>query len=170
MSMKKLLLFVFSLSLFLFSVQTFSQLPAQKLVSFKFYDMAGNAYTNGNVPKNKLTFFLFVDPDCDHCQKAIANYNKSYDEFKETNVYIVSQSSPQSVQSFLKKYAPGLYEKKNVVVLHDKQNTFVDTFQPIRVPGMFLYSKDGKLLLYEDNEETIFRFVNFIKKERNSAK
>lgn len=146
------------------SASSFAQVPAQHIVPFSFYDVHGKAFTNKDITKDKFTFFLFLDPGCEHCQKAIANYSNNYDAFKQTNILIVSESSIAVTQSFLQQYAPVLLHKQNVVILQDKQNTFVNTFQPIRYPGMFLYDKAGKLILYEDNEETIFRFVNFLNK------
>ena len=168
--MVKYLGYIFLLATCLMGGKVFAQVPAQKIVPFTLYDMSGKAFTDKNIPKDKLTFFLFIDPGCEHCQKAIGNYNKNYESFKQTNIYIISETNLEVLLLFLAKYAPRLSQKKNVTLLEDKKNTFITTFQPIRYPGMFLYDKDGKLLLYEDNEETIFRFVNFLKKEKDNKK
>ncbi len=168
--MIKHLLGTFLLMLCFTSGEIFAQVPAQKMVPFTLFDVNGKPFTEKNISKDKLIFFLFIDPDCEHCQKAISDYNKNYEAFKQTSIYIISEGSFQILQSFLNKYAPGLSQKRNVTLLEDKKNTFISTFQPIRYPGMFLYDKDGKLLVYEDNDETIFRFVNFMKKQKNNKR
>ena len=165
--MLKYIGYIFLFTFCLICGRAFGQEPAQKIMPFILYDVSGNPFTDKNIPNDKLTFFLFIDPGCEHCQKAIADYNKNYESFKQTYIYIISESKPEVLLSFLNKYAPGLSRKKNVTLLEDKKNTFTTTFQPIRYPGMFLYDKDGKLLMYEDNDETIFRFINFMKKKNN---
>lgn len=103
--------------------------------------MSGKALTNKNIPTGKMTFFLFLDAGCQHCQKAIGDYNKNYESFKQTNIYIISESKLEILQSFLAKYAPGLSQKKNVTLLEDKKNTFIATFQPIRYRECFCMIK-----------------------------
>ena len=62
----------------------------------------------------------------------------------------------------MNKYGNNLKDKKNVTVLQDPQYEFMRKFRPRKFPALFLYSTDKKLLLYEDNEQNMFRFLQQI--------
>jgi hypothetical protein len=64
----------------------------------------------------------------------------------------------EKITGFINKYIPNLTGKKNVTLLQDTKNEFIDKFKPRRYPSMFLYSAEKKLIGYEDNEESMFRF------------
>jgi hypothetical protein len=139
--------------------------PARWLPSFIFYSANGKKFTGNDIPKNRSTLFLFVDPGCDHCQKAVHFFSDHSDDLRSANVCIISLSPEPVVLSFLKKWGSSLVGKKNVLMLHDKDNRFISLFKPRKYPGVFLYNKRNELILYEDNTETLFRFVNELKKK-----
>lgn len=110
-----------------------------------------------------MLFFFFFDPDCDHCQRAATYLNKQSDNYKGTAVYLVSVANVDKINQFITQYLPAFRNKENVTVLQDAKNEFITKFQPIRYPGMFLYSSQKKLVDYEDNAESLFRFLKPIK-------
>lgn len=129
--------------------------PADVLPEFRFQVAGHRWFTNADLPKGKMILFVFVDPDCDHCQRAVQKMDEQYRSFGEVAMYFVSAADPGKISAFAKKYAPRL----KGLWLHDADNQNVVRFRPIRYPSLFLYSTDKKLLDYEDNEETIFRIV-----------
>lgn len=131
---------------------------------FTFYKFDNNKFTNKELPINKLKFFIYFDSDCDHCQQAIKNIDQTYQNFKKTAIFLVSLDNPEKVNHFIDKFGPRLKGQKNVLLLQDKLNEFLPKFKPRQYPSMFLFSADNKLIDYEDNAQTIFRFVNIINK------
>ena len=140
------------------SVCVNAQTPAQTVPVFTLYKLDNASFTNVNLAQNKMLFFFFFDPDCDHCQRAATNLNQQYADYKNAAVYLVSEASQAKIQSFINQYFQQLIKGKNVTVLRDTKNEFLTKFQPLRYPAMFLYSSNKKLLDYEDNAESIFRF------------
>lgn len=146
--------------------------PAATLPAFRFevvgkgFDVVGKGFeavrhgmlTNGDLPNGKLLLFVFVDPDCDHCQQAVARMDAEYRSFEKVALYFISAADPAKIAAFAKKYGPRL----KGLWLRDAEYRYTVQFRPVRYPALFLYSRDKKLLDYEDNEGTIFRIVRSI--------
>ncbi len=138
--------------------------PAQTIPDFKFFRFDNTTLTNKDLPSGKLIFFMFVDPDCDHCQHAMKTIGEQYPSFQKTAIFIVSMFDQNKINHFMDTYGSKLKGRKNVTILQDKLQRFIIKFNPVKYPSMFLYSPEKKLLDYEDNPESIFRLVNAIKK------
>lgn len=135
-----------------------AQIPAQTVPAFTFYKLDNSPFTNKNLVQGKALFFIFFDPTCEHCQLAVKSLNNHYKELENAAVYLISTDSAATIDQFIHKYGKILYNKKNVTLLQDRGDEFLRKFQPRRFPGMFLYSVEEKLMRYEDNEDTMFRF------------
>ena len=151
---KLFLLMLFSLS----AGKIVSQLPAQILPDFEFSRLNKSPFTNNDLPKEKMLFFVFFDSDCDHCQHAVKNIDQQYASFKKAAVYLISTDDKDKINRFINTYGQHLKNQTNVVLLRDNLNQFVAKFKPLKYPSMFLYSANKKLVQYEDNEESVFRF------------
>jgi hypothetical protein len=46
--------------------------------------------------------------------------------------------------------------------LRDVSGVFIGRFKPAKIPAMMLFSRAGKLVDYEDNENTVFRLVKMM--------
>jgi hypothetical protein len=62
----------------------------------------------------------------------------------------------------MNKYGSNLKAKKNVTILQDIRNEFIQKFGARKYPSLFLYSTKKELMLYEDNEQNLFRFIQKI--------
>ena len=142
----------------------YAQKPAKTVPQFDFVKLDNTTFTNQNLAKDKMLFFMFFDPGCEHCQHAMMNLNKNYNDYKNTSMYLICLDDKDKINSFIKQYAPVLLQQKNVTLLRDSKNEFITRFTPVRYPSMFLYDANKKLLDYEDNEESMFRFTTTIKK------
>lgn len=144
------------------SAISYGQTPAQTVPGFQFYRFNKTAFTNNDLSKDKRLFFVFFDADCEHCQKAVTYIGEHYTDFKEAAIYLLTMDDEGKAGRFMEKYGVKLKDKKNVTLLNDKNAEFIYKFKPRKYPSMFLYSKEKQLIAYEDNEESIFRFVNAI--------
>ena len=139
-----------------------AQVPAKTLPDFEFSRLDNSSFTKQNMVRGNMSFFMFFDPDCEHCQRAIKNIDSQYRSFEKVAVYLISQDNKEKMKGFLNQYTKHLKSQKNVVLLMDTKSQFIVQFKPRRYPAMFLYSADNTLIDYEDNPETVFRLVHFI--------
>ena len=146
------------LLLLLVSANVSAQGPAEIIPEFNFFKLNKTSFTNKNLEPGKLSFFVFFDSDCDHCQHAIEYISQNYQQFKKTPIYLISLDSQEAITRFMNKYGSNLKDKKNVTVLQDPQYEFMRKFKPRKYPAFFLFSAKKELILYEDNEQNLFRF------------
>lgn len=149
---------------FKISAQISSRPPAQVIPDFKFFRFNNTPFTDKDVPKNKMTFFMFFDSDCDHCQHAIKSIGEQFQTFKKTPIFLISIDDQKKINHFMDAYGSKLKGQKNVTLLQDKLQQFILKFNPVKYPSMFLFSSEKKLIDYEDNPASIFRLVNAINK------
>lgn len=139
-----------------------AQGPAEKIPDFNFFKLNKNSFTNKDLESGKMTFFVFFDADCDHCQHAIQYIDKHYQDFKKAAIYLITLDSQETITRFMAKYGNSLKDKKNVTLLQDPQYEFMRKFRPRKYPSMFLYSVKRELIMYEDNEKNVSGFSKHI--------
>ena len=135
-----------------------AQGPVEIVPAFKFYKQDKSIFTNTNLAQGKMLFFVFFDATCDHCQHAFQYMNQHHRELDKAAVYFITMGNPATTAIFLNKYGNNLKGKRNITLLLDLNNEFIRKFKPRKYPSMFLYSAQKKLLLYDDNEQTLPRF------------
>ncbi len=147
------------------SAQDLSKPRAQTIPHFEFFRADNKPFTDKDLPKGKLVFFMFVDPGCGHCQQSMKSIGENYPAFKKASVFIVSLSDFATLNQFMTTYGSKVKGQKNVTLLQDKLGQFITKFNPVRYPSMLLYSAQGHLLDYEDDPESIFKLVNILNKK-----
>lgn len=141
------------------AVKITAQIPSPIIPEFKFFRMDQTIFTDQDLVKGKKIFFVFFDPECDHCQRAMGIIGAKYNYFKNAAIYLVSIDSPDKINRFMNSYGQQLKGKKNILILQDKLNQFIVKFKPKKYPSMFLYSAQKKLMDYEDEPEAIDKFL-----------
>ena len=142
---------------------TVAQVPSAVLPNFTFYKTNQTTFSNKNLSKGKICFFVFFDTSCDHCMHAITYLNQHCNELENVSVYLISLENNERVIPFLKRFGNRLLLKQNRLLLQDKKNEFIQKFTPKKYPSLFLYSPTGKLLLYDDEEKNLPLFLKKIK-------
>lgn len=146
----------------LITINVSAQVPAQTIPAFTFKKLNNGTLSNKDLEPGKLLFFVFFDTECDHCQRSIEYIGQHYQEFNKTAIYLITLDSVAKVAPFMNKYGSNLKSKKNVTILQDTQNEFIRKFGPRKYPSLFLYSAKKELILYEDNEQNLVRFIQKI--------
>jgi peroxiredoxin len=144
-----------------------AQKPAQTIPAFSFSRLDGKTFTNKDLDAGRLSFICFFDVSCDHCQHAIQKISTQYAGFAKTSMYLVTIDNPDGIRNFMGHYGPNLSGKKNVTILRDTRNEFIHLFHPVKYPSMFLYSRDKKLIMYDDNPDNVGKFLQKIRLAAN---
>ena len=147
----------------IFSTGCFAQEPSKKIPEFSFARLNKTVFTNKDLASNKLLLFVFFDVECEHCQHAVKFIGAHYNDFKNTAIYLLTLDSQEKMTVFLNKYGGKLTAKKNVTLLQDTRQEFINKFKPRKYPSIFLYSKTKELLMYDDEVEHLPLFVQKIK-------
>ncbi|MGN6639245.1 MAG: peroxiredoxin family protein [Mucilaginibacter sp.] len=146
--------------LIFFHARVHAQAPAAHIPPFTFYRLDGKPLTQKDISKGKKDFFVFFDSSCEHCQHALHDIGIHYNRFKKTDVYLVTLDNRETINNFMDRYGAGIADKPNVHILQDRQNEFISTFKPRKYPSMLLYSSNGDLIRYEDNEHYISKIYD----------
>ena len=140
-----------------------AQVPAATIPVFSFAKQDKSLFTNKDLASGKKLFFVFFDSECDHCRHAITYLNSHQPELNPAAVYLLTLDAPEKTKEFLKKHGPNLLNKKNILILRDYQDQFINRFKPRKYPSLFLYSPQQKLILYDDDEKQLPVFLKNIK-------
>jgi len=150
--------------LLLISANVSAQGPAEIIPEFNFFKLDKTAFTHKNLAPGKMSFFVFFDSDCDHCQHGMQYISQHYQEFKKAALYLITLDNQEKIAGFISKYGNNLKDKKNVTILQDPKYEFMRKFRPRKYPAIFLYSAKKELIMYDDNEQNLFRFSKEINK------
>ena len=154
--------FIIALLILFCAINLSAQVPAKIVPSFTFKKLDKSTFSNNNLEPGKFLFFVFFDTECDHCHRSITYINQHYTEFKKTAIYLITLDSAEKIKPFMNKYGIGLKDKKSVTILQDTKNEFIQKFGPRKYPSLFLYSQKMQLLLYDDNEQNLYKFLQQI--------
>jgi AhpC/TSA family len=135
---------------------------AQVMPDFTFYRADGHAFGRKDVAAGKPVLFVLFDPTCPHCQRAVRHIGEQYAAFSKAEICLVSMEGWAAINGFVAAYGGALKGRPNVVVLRDVAGEFIGRFKPMKFPAMMLFSRDGRLVDYEDNENAVFRLVKMM--------
>jgi thioredoxin-related protein len=141
--------------LWIFPTELRAQVPVSRIPDFTFFRFDHATFSSKEVPKNRKTFFMFFDPECDHCQRAMAYIDSHHFHLKAYSLYLIALEDTSHIKFFFTKYAPHLMGLKNVRVLRDENDQFIHLFHPRKYPSMFIFSEKGKLLHYTDDPDSL---------------
>lgn len=137
-----------------------AQNPTKQIPSFIFYRLNNIPFTTTDIRQGKKVLFVFFDSSCDHCQHALHEIDLHLNRFKHTNVYLVTLDGAEAISNFMRIYAPHLGNQPNFTILRDLRNEFIVKFNPRKYPSMLLYSANGGLIVYEDDDNNILSIYN----------
>lgn len=102
---------------------------------------------------------MFFDATCDHCQQVAKQLSRQTSKLQNVNIYLVSMDEFRSIDYFMSNFAKPLQAMKNVTVLQDKHQVFINLFKPDKYPSMFLYGTNKRLIKFSSNDKEVPKFL-----------
>ena len=153
--MTKIISLFFSIPLFFLSV-ALPHLSAAQSPSLPPFEMAlstGKVFkVSRDLPKGKPVIVIYFDPDCDHCQKLMAQLFKKINNFKNAEIVMITFKLIPELSAFEKKYGTRKYP--NIRVGSEGNYFYLrDYYKLVKMPFTALYDKKQNLV-YSYRDET----------------
>jgi len=91
-----------------------SRMNSQTIPPFKMTLSNNKIFKAADLPKGKPLVLIYFDPDCDHCQKLMADLFKKINNFKKVEMVLITFKSVTEVAAFEKKYTTSKYANMKV--------------------------------------------------------
>jgi cytochrome oxidase Cu insertion factor (SCO1/SenC/PrrC family) len=120
---------------------TYRSLP--EFPAFKLISAEGKLFTSTEVQKkNKPTVVVYFSPTCHHCQTQTADITANMKQFKDVQFLFVTPYPESDTRPFLSDYA--IEKFTNIRFGYDTSYAMARFFELQSLPGVFIYSKEGK--------------------------
>lgn len=123
-----------------------SKAKSQSIPSFTMKLSNGKTFSSKDLSKQRPAIIIYFDPDCDHCQLLTNNLLKKINEFKKSQIVMVTFKPLNEVAGFEKTYQTGRYA--NIKVGTEQPIFFFRTLYHLEnVPFTILFNKQGKQII-----------------------
>ncbi len=151
-----------------FSMSLFAQPKGMKQFSvdippFKMLLSNGRFYSAKDLQKNKPVIIIYFSPDCDHCQVLMNDLFKNINEFKNTELIMVTFRTLGDVINFEKSYQTTKYP--NIKVGTEGNTFFLRKYNGIlNTPFTAIYKKQGKIVGSYRNTTPVDDLIALVRK------
>ena len=135
---------------------------SQSMPSFQMQLTNGKSFSSGNLSHKQPLILIYFAPDCEHCQILMDTIFKKINEFKNSQIIMVTFKPIDEVIAFENHYET-----------HKYQNIKVGTEIPIfyfrkyyqleNTPFTALYDKQGKLIISYKKETPVGDLIKHLK-------
>jgi thiol-disulfide isomerase/thioredoxin len=134
------------LIIFLITVSSPQKSSSQSLPEFTVQLTNGKLFTKKDISHKEPFILIYFAPDCGHCQALIREVLKRINEFKKSQILLVSFESLQDVTRFEKDY--GLKSHPSIKTGIEKQVFLFRYYYHLEnTPFTALYDKQGKYVI-----------------------
>ena len=109
--------------------------------------------------RQKPTVIIYFNPSCEHCQYEASEIGKQAKLFEKANMILITpDGSTERVKAFATQYH--LWEVDNLVVLLDRNQQFLKSFDTAVFPSVFIYGANQRLIKMYKGEVKIEAIIN----------
>lgn len=119
-------------------------------------------YTKADLPKDKSVLLVLFSPMCDHCKHETEEMLQHIDDFKETQILMVTSLPFDSMLSFRDHFR--LQNYPNITVAHDPHFFLIPYFQLNMMPFLAFYDRKKQLISVHEGSWPIEKVIEEINK------
>jgi peroxiredoxin len=133
-----------------------------KIPALKLMQTNGTFYTSKDLPKNKPVVLIYFAPDCEHCQKLMAELFKKISGFRKCELVLASFKPLGDIKTFEQQY---FIKKYPFIKIGTEGNTFYLRYyyKIEHTPFTALFDKRGKLIVSYRNETPVDELIKKLK-------
>ncbi len=120
------------------------QASIQSLPAFSYQELSGGEFTNEDLDSEKPVILIYFNTECDYCQHEAAQISSSASLFKDSELLLISNESPDKIKEFVNTYK--LPNNDYIHILQDSGASFATTFDVSSIPFSAIYDKDQQLI------------------------
>jgi cytochrome oxidase Cu insertion factor (SCO1/SenC/PrrC family) len=135
---------------------------AQPIPSFQMQLTNGKSFSSQALSKNKPLIIVYFAPDCDHCLVLMDTLLKKMNQFKTSQIILVTFKPVSEVVAFEKKY--GISKYPNITLgIETPIFFFRQYYRVMNTPFTALYDKNGKLVVTYRKETPVNELARQLK-------
>jgi thiol-disulfide isomerase/thioredoxin len=159
---KKLNFYIVGMILLLFAIILPFSGNSQTLPAFKMKLSDGKILSSSEVSNKKPLVIIYFAPDCEHCQILMNGLFKRINEFKNTDILMVTFESDAAVAGFVKQYQTVKYP--NIKVGIEMPVFFFRMYYHLdHTPFTALFDKNHKLITSYKDFTPLDDLINHLK-------
>lgn len=135
---------------------------SQSIPSFQMQLTNGKSFSSGNLSPQKPLVLIYFAPDCEHCQILMDTIFKKINEFKNSQIVMVTFKPLNEVIDFENHY--GTHKYQNIKVGTEIPIFFFRKYYQLEnTPFTALYDKQGKLIISYKKETPVDDLIKHLK-------
>lgn len=139
-------------------VQSIETIP-----NFSFKTVDDSWFTKEHLHGGLPIVFLYFNSECGFCQHEAKNISENIHLLKDIQFVFVSIEPIEKIKRFSEQNRIG--NIRNVIFLHDTDDSFSKLFQPSSIPFSLIYDKNQKLLKIQKGQLSVHGILKTINQQ-----
>lgn len=132
-----------------------------KLPNFEFRTLDNFSFSNDDLKIETKKILVYFNSECDSCQNEASKFAHNLNQMADCEILYISSETPDKILKFAKKYK--LSNFKNIIFLHDIENTFPKWVNTSSVPYILAYDNKDNLLYQKKGVGNISELIKSLK-------
>lgn len=104
----------------------------------------GTVITKNDIKKNVPTIVFVFSVDCDHCKHLTEELVKNIDQFKKTQILMITPFQVEQMKEYYNQYKIKNYS--NIIMASEPTRQIMYFYDMKYFPGIFIYNKKQQLI------------------------